>query len=234
MIKQLLLCPVLFSYLYQLSYVNQLKLNYFGLRSRCDYCHRELKFIEMIPIISFLCLKGRSNCCQSKLSSLYLIGEFLSIVPAFVLSYLSFPLDHTTFLLIYIFLLVFTMYDIKTFALPIHLFIIFSLCAYFIGQGNVYHFLIMTMVLHFLYFLIRHGIGYEDILLFSLLSYLLPYSDFVLIMFFTFICGGIFALFSMILFRNLKQRIPLIPFIFVAFNLTMIFHQYLTLGEGLI
>lgn len=53
-------------------------------------------------------------------------------------------------------------------------------------------------------------------------------------MFFTFICGGIFALFSMILFRNLKQRIPLIPFIFVAFNLTMIFHQYLTLGEGLI
>ncbi|MDG0842650.1 prepilin peptidase [Staphylococcus equorum] len=234
MIKQLLLCPVLFSYLYQLSYVTQLKLNYFVSRSRCDYCHKELKFIEMIPIISFLCLKGRSKCCQSKLSSLYLIGELLSIVPAFVLSYLSLSLDHATFLLVYIFLLVFTMYDIKTFTLPLHLFIIFSLCAYFIAQGNVYHFLIMTMILHLFYFLIRHGIGYGDILLFSLLSYLLPYPDFVLTMLFTFICGGIFALVSMILFRNLKQRIPLIPFIFVAFNLTMVSHQYLTLGEGLI
>ncbi|MFQ3905954.1 prepilin peptidase [Staphylococcus sp. Mo2-7] len=81
MIKQLLLCPVLFSYLYQLSHVNQLRLKYFTLRSRCDYCQSVLKFTEMIPILSFLCLKGRSSCCQSKLSSLYLIGELLSIVP---------------------------------------------------------------------------------------------------------------------------------------------------------
>ncbi|KRG10369.1 prepilin peptidase [Staphylococcus sp. NAM3COL9] len=234
MIKQLLLCPVLFSYLYQLSYVNQLKLNYFVLRSRCDYCHRGLKFTEMIPIISFLCLKGRSSCCQSKLSSLYLIGEFLSIAPAFVLSYLSIPLDQATFLLIYIFLLVFTMYDIKTFALPLPLYIIFSLCSYFITQGNVYHCIIMTTVLHFFYFLVRHGIGYGDILLFSLLSYLLPYPYFVLTMLFTFICGGVFALVSMIFFRNIKQKTPLIPFIFVAFNLTIISHQYLTLGVGLI
>ena len=45
------------------------------LRSRCDHCGEQLKFKNLIPILSFLMQKGESTCCNKKLSYKYLISE---------------------------------------------------------------------------------------------------------------------------------------------------------------
>ena len=45
------------------------------LRSRCDHCGEQLKFRNLIPILSFLLQKGESTCCNKKLSYKYLISE---------------------------------------------------------------------------------------------------------------------------------------------------------------
>ena len=45
------------------------------LRSRCDHCGEQLKFKNLIPIFSFLMQKGKSTCCNKKLSYKYLISE---------------------------------------------------------------------------------------------------------------------------------------------------------------
>ena len=45
------------------------------LRSRCDHCGEQLKFRNLIPILSFLMQKGESTCCNKKLSYKYLISE---------------------------------------------------------------------------------------------------------------------------------------------------------------
>ena len=45
------------------------------LRSRCDHCGEQLKFRNLIPILSFLMQKGKSTCCNKKLSYKYLISE---------------------------------------------------------------------------------------------------------------------------------------------------------------
>ena len=45
------------------------------LRSRCDHCGEQLKFKNLIPILSFLMQKGKSTCCNKKLSYKYLISE---------------------------------------------------------------------------------------------------------------------------------------------------------------
>jgi len=230
LIIQLLLCPVLFSYLYQLSNVEKLKLNYFASRSQCDYCKRRLNYFEIIPILSFIYLKGKTNCCHNKLSALYLIGELLALCPLLFLSYVNLPIDSTTFLTIYIFLLVFGIYDIKTLSLPLHLLFVFTIISYFLVQGHLNHFIWMTTLLHILYFSLRQGMGYGDILLFSILSYVLPYQAFVLTILLTFICAGIYAIVSVSITHKLRQAIPLIPFIFIAFNLMMLFHQYLIFG----
>ncbi|WP_182476030.1 prepilin peptidase [Staphylococcus succinus] len=76
MILQLLFCPILFSYLYQLCHVQSFKLKYLLLRSRCDYCHQQLKFINMIPILSYMMQRGKTRCCNHKLSYFYIIGTF--------------------------------------------------------------------------------------------------------------------------------------------------------------
>ena len=49
--------------------------NRLKLRSRCDHCGEQLKFQNLIPILSFLMQKGESTCCNKKLSYKYLISE---------------------------------------------------------------------------------------------------------------------------------------------------------------
>ena len=49
--------------------------NRLKLRSRCDHCGEQLKFKNLIPILSFLMQKGKSSCCNKKLSYKYLISE---------------------------------------------------------------------------------------------------------------------------------------------------------------
>ena len=49
--------------------------NRLKLRSRCDHCGEQLKFKNLIPILSFLMQKGKSTCCNKKLSYKYLISE---------------------------------------------------------------------------------------------------------------------------------------------------------------
>ena len=49
--------------------------NRLKLRSRCDHCGEQLKFKNLIPILSFLMQKGESTCCNKKLRYKYLISE---------------------------------------------------------------------------------------------------------------------------------------------------------------
>ena len=57
--------------------------------SRCDKCNHELKFIEKIPIISFIIQKGKCKYCNQKISRLYIPFELMTGI-LFSLTYLSF------------------------------------------------------------------------------------------------------------------------------------------------
>nr|WP_240925432.1 prepilin peptidase [Staphylococcus saprophyticus] len=164
-------------------------MTYFKLRSHCDYCYRQLRIYEMIPIFSFLFQRGKTTCCNKQLNRCYFVGESLALLPVF------FVLQYNTLLNI----------DYSTF-------------------------LLVSSLLHLIYFFCNKSIGYGDILVFSVLALALPFSLFRYLFLFTFIIGGVFALFHFIFFRNTKQCVPLIPFIFFAFNLTIIFQQSISYG----
>ncbi|PNZ58528.1 signal peptidase [Staphylococcus casei] len=227
MILQLLFCPILFSYLYQLCHMQSLKLAYLLLRSRCDYCQQQLKFINMIPILSYMMQRGKTRCCNHKLSCFYIIGELLALFPAFIPTYMTLYVNDATFLLIYLFLLIFSIYDIQTLTLPVHVIMIFIFCGIFITHGNLYTCLYIATLLHIFYFIFYQAIGYGDILLFSILSYLLPYTMFVLTILVTFLIAGLFAFVCMMVFHQANRKIPLVPFIFIAFNFLIIFSESL-------
>ena len=57
--------------------------------SHCEKCGHVLSWYELIPIISFIFLKGRCRNCKTKLSYLYLFSEFFSGV-LFAISFYSF------------------------------------------------------------------------------------------------------------------------------------------------
>lgn len=54
-------------------------------RSQCPKCHHQLKVIDLIPLFSWLLLRGRCRYCQGKISSFYVALEVLSIVVASVI-----------------------------------------------------------------------------------------------------------------------------------------------------
>lgn len=45
--------------------------------SRCDNCNQKLKWYDLVPIVSFLLLKGKCRYCNSKINRNHLISEFL-------------------------------------------------------------------------------------------------------------------------------------------------------------
>ena len=62
-------------------------------RSHCEKCGHELSWYELIPIFSFIFLKGRCRNCKTKLSYLYLFSEFFCGV-LFAISFYSFGFSH--------------------------------------------------------------------------------------------------------------------------------------------
>lgn len=58
-------------------------------RSHCEKCGHVLSWYELIPIFSYIFLKGRCRNCKTKLSLLYLFSEFFCGV-LFAISFYSF------------------------------------------------------------------------------------------------------------------------------------------------
>lgn len=46
-------------------------------RSRCEHCHKQLQASELVPIVSFLLLRGKCRYCHKKIGSEYLIVELV-------------------------------------------------------------------------------------------------------------------------------------------------------------
>lgn len=67
-----------------------------GSRSVCMKCHRQLKWYDNIPIISWLLLRGRCRYCHSKIGIAELISEVCTAV-AFVLFSLTINMETASF-----------------------------------------------------------------------------------------------------------------------------------------
>jgi leader peptidase (prepilin peptidase)/N-methyltransferase len=51
-------------------------------RSKCDHCQRDLDLIDLIPIASFLLLRGRCRTCQNPIGNSHFIAEILAALIA--------------------------------------------------------------------------------------------------------------------------------------------------------
>ena len=66
--------------------------NFISNRSYCDSCYHPLSFLDMIPIFSYLFLKGRCRYCKNKIDSLSTYMELFTGI-LFALSYYVFGLS---------------------------------------------------------------------------------------------------------------------------------------------
>lgn len=93
-------------------------------RSMCSYCHHELAVKDLIPLFSWLWLRGKCRYCHKSIQDNPLVEVMLPIL--FVVSYLAWPLElHGLGLYQFIFWLIFlvgfialAVYDLRWYLLP--------------------------------------------------------------------------------------------------------------------
>lgn len=226
-------------------------INLFGARSICCNCNHELSWKDLIPILSFIFLKGQCRYCKNNIPVWHFLAEIFMIL-SFVtaVKYFGGINEKTIFMWIICFCLITqSIIDLRIMLSSdvLHIIEFFSVIflSYRIGISFSYIFLsYISMILFFFILIIfmkkiykKDCIGFGDIKLFVILSPLLFYEKIPL---FFCLCGifGIISYFIATLSRQKRKLtffnqkllkvkndnpFPFIPAIFFAFLLAFYF-----------
>ena len=107
------------------SFVNVLicriprKENFVKIRSHCESCGYELRWFDLIPLFSYICLRGKCRKCKAKISIQHLLIEVLNGL-LYVVTFWRFGLSVETlvYCLMFSALLGLSMIDFKTYEIP--------------------------------------------------------------------------------------------------------------------
>lgn len=204
--------------------------------SHCMNCKNKLKVYDLIPVISYLFLKGKCRYCKEKISIRYPIIElitgviFLALNIEYGLTINFFKYTILTCFLIVIGMIDFDTTDVyfKTTAAGIITGIIFLIAEYFM------HFSILTYIygsllggsLIALIILLTHGMGWGDAEICVMIGLFLGLKLTVIMLFFSFIFGGFTGMVLILLkLKSRKDYIPFGPYIAVGCIFTIIFGE---------
>ncbi|AAK80728.1 leader peptidase (prepilin peptidase)/N-methyltransferase [Clostridium acetobutylicum] len=83
--------------------------------SNCTKCHNKLKWYDLLPLISYVIIKGRCRYCKEKISYRYFAFEFLSGI-MFLAIYLKYGYQLITlkFIVLFSFLFIISIIDLDT------------------------------------------------------------------------------------------------------------------------
>ncbi len=211
-------------------------------RSYCDHCKTKIKSLDLVPILSFLNLKGKCRYCGKKISWKYPLIELLTGV-IFVLGFLYIPVDAILVKIFYLGLLscliVIFFTDAKFQIIPtqiqIALFLLSAMILIFSGfdltkilSRTLDGFLTMLPIL-LIYFLTKgQGMGDADVIFSFNLGFLLGIFDGFVAIYIAFVIGAIFGLTLIVLKRaRLKSKIALGSFLVLGVVVMIFFANIL-------
>ena len=199
-------------------------------RSHCDKCGHKLSFLDMIPILSYIFLRGRCRYCKSKIDDLSTFMEFFTGV-LFALAYYVFGVSYELFIALGIvcMLIIISVTDISYLIIPDEVLIFFS--GYFViiitlASGVIYG--LVSLLYGFILFSIMYGImllgnfifkkesmGGGDVKMMFVFGIVLH----PLLGLFVIFLGSVLALpVSILIYRLKKQRlVPFGPFLLISF-----------------
>ena len=230
-------------------------------RSRCPYCKKKLLKRDLIPILSFLLLKGKCRFCQRRISFIYPSVEFICglFTPlVFVKTYPNF-ISFLLWFLIFSTLTVLSFVDLKFLCVPdqlLNFFFLLSLILVFFQNPSSHYFwnilpqFKIKILNHFLGAIIfglplwvfsrktkEKLLGFGDVKAITASGFLFGWPKAILVFNLSFLLGGIGALISMLFFKkNLHSKLPFLPFLALGIFLTFflenqILNLYLNLFE---
>ena len=211
-------------------------------RSRCLHCKHTLSWLDLIPVLSFLFLKGKCRYCENKISWQYPIVEIITGILFVVIfniqysifnQYLIFNIQYLLFwfYIIATFIVIFV-YDLKHYIIPdkiiypaIIITLGFNLFSNFSAQGEPVldwqfsNFIFAAFIAGgFFYAIIiitkGKGMGGGDVKLGFLMGLILGWPLVLVALFLSFILGSIIGVFLILVGKKkMKGIIPFGPFL---------------------
>jgi len=222
-------------------------------RSRCTKCKKELGILDLIPVLSFLLLKGRCRYCKKKISWQYPIVELATGI-IFVFIFLNTELlknnipilGGSSSLIIFAFsalvtaaLIIIFVYDLKYYLIPdivltpsIVISVLFFLVLATLGGSypllsNLLGALIFSGFFFFQYAISKgKWVGGGDIKLGLLLGFVLGWKLSILALILAYVSGSIIALTLIALKKKTRKDIlPFGPFLILSSFICMFFGE---------
>lgn len=199
-------------------------------RSYCPHCHRRLTWFELIPIISYILLRGRCRLCHEPISLQYPVIEALTAISAIIifsplpvsLAGLIPPLLSLAAVCL---LLILAVIDSRTMVLPdVFIILLAGLVALQLvvtKQLNLAHLVGAAVGAGFLLILWvvtrRQGIGLGDIKLGVPLGLLVGWPAVVALLLLAFVAGGVWGLYLLAFTgATRKTAVPFGPYLSAA------------------
>lgn len=211
-------------------------------RSHCDHCKKTLQPQDLVPVFSYIFLRGRCRYCQKRLQIQYpLIELFTALI--FVLTWLMFANGGIkeqiyTVVLMALFIAMFFS-DLKYQILPdeeqIALFVagmtyllVINTPSLLIAERFVFSFVAMTPLLLLFLATKGRGMGFGDVKLSFLFGFLFGLQGAFIILYIAFVSGGLFGMLALLLRKTkLKSKIAFGPFLILGAILYLFFSKYL-------
>lgn len=205
--------------------------------SHCTNCKNRIRAYDLVPVLSYILLRGKCRYCGEKISIKYPLIELITGV-LFMALYIKFGLSFELFkFIVFIcFLIVIGIIDLETTDVYLKttlpgiiigiIFIIIGGCFYgydvwsyiyggLLGGGLIYAIVFLT-----------HGMGSGDAEICLLAGIFLGFKLTIVMMFLSFVIGGIIGLLLIVTKRkSSKDYIPFGPFITLGAILTVFFGQ---------
>jgi prepilin signal peptidase PulO-like enzyme (type II secretory pathway) len=198
-------------------------------RSFCPKCKKQLKWQDLIPVFSFLFLKGKCRNCKQKISIQYPLVELATGI-IFVLIFNRFGVLNYTNILFWLYistvLIIIFVYDLKHYEIPDKILIpaiiiTFIFCILF-NFSLILNYLLAVLIgfgFFFSIFYISAGkwMGFGDVKFAILMGLLLGVSNILLALFLAFFFGAIIGIILLIYEKKgLKSEIPFGPFLILG------------------
>lgn len=205
-------------------------------RSYCEHCKKPLLWYDLIPLVSFVLLKGKCRYCHSPISLYYptvelvtgvmfvLIFDHLRDVPHENIKYQISNIKYVVSLIYYLFitssLIVIFFADLKYGIIPdkiVFSSILVSIVYLFINHKSLIINHLVSALMSFLFFLIlyivtkRKGMGFGDVKLVFLLGIFLGWPYIIIALYFAFLTGAVVGC-ILVLWRKKKLTGGTVPF----------------------
>jgi prepilin signal peptidase PulO-like enzyme (type II secretory pathway) len=191
-------------------------------RSACSFCHHKLSWLDLVPIISFIALKGRCRYCHRRISVIHPLFETLVGFIFWLFIHRAgyqFSIETAIILVIVLLALTLSLSDYYYQIIPDEfLIIMFSLglyLNYLTLNEHIIGILGGTTIFLLLHYLSRgRAMGYGDVKLVFVMAVILPSFYLAWSLYLAFLTGGIISVILILLTRKkLKSTISFGPFL---------------------